>query len=454
MKVWKKLTVFFMAALTLFAGICGGITLSMTWNASVRTITDSYLRQIDAVSYTFGQFMMRRDFEEMGDTVRDAYLRFEFGKCCGSGYLLRRGDDVIANLTDYDLKRVSAMEGSSALQKLGAKQLLIVKKTLGGTGGYEIYGVHDITGAYDDLRRQLFLHLAVYLVMMVFVTVITLAYVRRILGPLHELKRTAQKLSGGSLGERALVRTDDEIGELGLAFNQMADRIEQQVADLKLLLGALNHEIKTPMTSIIGYSDSLLHSKLTEAQKQKALEYILQEGKRLERLSGKMMGMLGMYENDAVEMEWIPVQELFLGVIETEERYLDDHQTRWSIRCGQGLEVYGDQALLESLLINLIQNGVRASRPGGSILLTGDRTGIYVSDQGCGIPEEELAHITKAFYMVDKSRSRKEGGAGLGLAICQQIAKLHGGRLAIQSKVGEGTRAGLEFRPDAVRQVT
>lgn len=74
--------------------------------------------------------------------------------------------------------------------------------------------------------------------------------------------------------------------------------------------------------------------------------------------------MLGMYENDAVEMKWIPVQELFFGVIETEERYLDDHQTRWSIRCGQGLEVYGDQALLESLLINLIQNGVRASRPG------------------------------------------------------------------------------------------
>ena len=102
-----------------------------------------------------------------------------------------------------------------------------------------------------------------------------------------------------------------------------------------------------------------------------------------------------------------------------------------------------DSALLESLLVNLIDNALKATDAGGSVLVKAyEKSGkkiFEVTDTGRGIPEEELGKITDAFYMVDKSRSRKEGGSGLGLALCVKVAELHGGSLKIESQPGEGT---------------
>ena len=104
-----------------------------------------------------------------------------------------------------------------------------------------------------------------------------------------------------------------------------------------------------------------------------------------------------------------------------------------------------DRDLFESLLINLIDNAVKAGKEGDSILLEATEGGISVTDHGKGIPEEEISRVTEAFYMVDKSRSKKAGGIGLGLALCSQIAALHHGRLHIESKVGQGTRVSILF---------
>ena len=105
--------------------------------------------------------------------------------------------------------------------------------------------------------------------------------------------------------------------------------------------------------------------------------------------------------------------------------------------------IYGDKDLLLSLLYNLLDNAGKAVEPGGFILLKGTRmTEGYefkVVDNGRGIPKEEIERITEAFYMVDKSRSRKEGGAGIGMALCKKIVQLHGGTLQIDSRPGEGT---------------
>ena len=104
-----------------------------------------------------------------------------------------------------------------------------------------------------------------------------------------------------------------------------------------------------------------------------------------------------------------------------------------------------DRDLFESLLVNLIDNSARASKEGDTIYLIGEGNRIIVKDQGCGIPEDEIGRVTEAFYMVDKARSRKEGGCGLGLALCARIAMLHGARLTIESKLGEGTQIAVVF---------
>ena len=105
-----------------------------------------------------------------------------------------------------------------------------------------------------------------------------------------------------------------------------------------------------------------------------------------------------------------------------------------------------DPDLMESLLLNLIENAARASSPGETIFLTGKGSTILVEDQGCGIPEKEVGKITEAFYMVDKARSKSMGGSGLGLAICSRIALLHGAALKIESTPGEGTRVWVRLR--------
>lgn len=109
------------------------------------------------------------------------------------------------------------------------------------------------------------------------------------------------------------------------------------------------------------------------------------------------------------------------------------------------LKIECDEDLMLSFITNLIDNACKASPAGSCIRLIGTKSGIIVEDSGTGIPEEEIRHITEPFYMVDKSRSRKQGGAGLGLALCSQIARLHGGRLEIKSAVGEGTCIGMRF---------
>lgn len=448
MKLWKKLTVLFLLFLISSLAVCGTITLYHTRKINIDRTVSNYKRQLEAVSYTFDQFGARQEFEEMSETVRNAYLQFEFKKCCGAGYALLKDGGTVINLTDYDIVNPDELDENGMVQSVEKKKILILKKVLQEIEGYEIVSIQDITDTYRETERQLGLYLLIYWAVSAAAAVCVAMMVKRLLKPLKELEQAAGQLSGGNLKERVEVRSSDEVGELGAAFNRMASEIEHQVDDLKLLLGALNHEIKTPMTSIIGYSESLIHVKLPEEQRRTALNYIYQEGKRLESLSGKMMSLLGLYEEGAYEFTWIPAEALFQCVEEMEKTCAKAHGVTLKTECRGKWNYLVDPVLMESLIGNLVQNGIRASEPGDTVIMRDTEDGMEVQDFGRGIPESEIANITKAFYMVDKSRSRKEGGAGLGLAICGQIAKLHHARLEIRSREGEGTVVRIHFEDD------
>ena len=123
---------------------------------------------------------------------------------------------------------------------------------------------------------------------------------------------------------------------------------------------------------------------------------------------------------------------------------LKEKQMKLNVTClPETLEKQADEDLLLSLLWNLADNAYKASEIAGSIEIFADEQKIFVQDFGKGIPAREIAHVTEAFYMVDKSRSRKAGGIGLGLALCCQIAEIHGWQLRIESKEGEGTRVSI-----------
>ncbi|WP_125144173.1 sensor histidine kinase [Clostridium transplantifaecale] len=441
MKLTKKLIVILSASL---AAAFLAVSILAFWqmrSQSISVAVDNYDRQMDSISYAFSEIGTREDFEAMGDIAAEAYLKYQFRKCYKDGYALLKGEECIVNLTDFEILDPGALDGPYKIQRLGKKAVLLMKREISQFPGYDVLMAQNITPYYQEIeRRGIFLALLCAGVW-VLTAAAALFMTHKALKPLEELTRAAVKIGNGSLGERVPVNSRDEIGEFAGAFNQMTEKVEKQVEDLELLLGALAHEIKTPMTAVIGYSDSLLHVKLSEEQKKRSLEQIHDAGLRLERLSSKMLSLLGRYENEEVRFEPLQVWELIdAAVKETEPLWSAKkviiEKPLITGKKAQETEpmIQADRELFLSLLFNLIHNAVKASKPGGKIRIEAGEDRIVITDEGCGIPARDLSHVTEAFYMADKSRSRNEGGSGLGLALCEKIASLHGVRMEIKSR--------------------
>lgn len=267
--------------------------------------------------------------------------------------------------------------------------------------------------------------------------------------PIRSLGRVADQLAAGDYSPRARASGGDEIAELAVNFNHMADAIARNVQELEDaarrqedFTASFVHELKTPLTSIIGYADMLRSRQLPEENRMKAAGYIFSEGKRLENLSLSLMSLM-VVGRSAADVQTVDMVRLCEEAGRISQPAMADKGLILTVRAEPGI-LWGDPALLQTLLQNLLDNARKASDPEGRVYLTGRPDGerylLTVEDQGRGIPEEELGKITEPFYMVDKSRSRAEGGAGLGLALCREIAELHGGVLRFQSELGFGTR--------------
>ena len=265
-------------------------------------------------------------------------------------------------------------------------------------------------------------------------------------GPLKRMSKAARRMAQGYYEERLSMKGGGEMGALANSFNQMADSVEDKICQLSKaarekedFVANFAHELKTPLTSIIGYADTIYQRELSREELCKASWHIWSEGMRLESLSLKLME-LTVLERQNFPLTETPAAELLQDVADTLVPLLSQSQITLELQA-QPAQVLMDYDLLKTLLLNLADNSIKAGC--GRIQLQGTRQEdgyrISVSDDGCGMEEEELSRITEAFYMVDKARSRKQHGAGLGLALADKIAKIHGGRLLFESQKDAGT---------------
>ena len=269
----------------------------------------------------------------------------------------------------------------------------------------------------------------------------------RALRPLQALSTGARNIAAGAYQQRVPEGRTDEIGELGRDFNRMAQAVEEHIRQVEaseekktLFMGSLTHELKTPLTAISGYAQTLRSAKLGEQDREMALAYIWQESKRLDRLAKKMLRLLELERETALDVERLPIRQLLEEACRVCLPAAGEKGVRIVQEDCPG-EVEGDRDLLVDVFVNLVDNAVKASKPGGVVRLYAAGGSIVVEDQGQGIPPEELARLTEPFYMVDKSRSRKSGGAGLGLALVAVILRRHGMALRMESEEGKGTKA-------------
>lgn len=279
--------------------------------------------------------------------------------------------------------------------------------------------------------------------------------------PIRRLVKATRDFARGNYQSRVEVKGEDELADLMLEFNRMARRLERSIWDLEdaarrqeEFTGAFAHELKTPLTSIIGYGDMLRSMNLTEEEKRSSSDYIYQQGKRLERLSYKMMELVRV-NTQGITLKPLKTRELAYEIELFTKRLLWEKKVVLEKNIAPGI-LFGDLDLLCSLFGNLIDNAAKAcarkTYPGeeqGKILFVGrqEKNGysFTVMDNGCGIPAGEVGKITEAFYMVDKSRARKEGGAGIGMTLCSRIVKLHHARWEIASNENAGTNVYVFF---------
>lgn len=273
--------------------------------------------------------------------------------------------------------------------------------------------------------------------------------------PIHKLIYAVKKIRFGDYTERVEYKEKDEVGILASDFNGMAEQLEEKIKLLKEtakkqeeLAGSLAHEIRTPLTAMIGYADLIKRSKMEEQDFLYAVDYIISEGKRLEALSNRMMQLL-IEKNAMPNYSVSTVQNLLEDALEAMNPVFDKKKIAVK-KSTINFPIRADMELMKNVLLNILDNGGKAAGMNGEITIeTGCESGnvwISITDNGMGMPKEEISKIQEAFYRVDKSRSRADGGAGLGLAICSNIMKIHKGEILFESEVGKGTTVTLVWK--------
>ena len=275
-----------------------------------------------------------------------------------------------------------------------------------------------------------------------------------LLRPVRELDKAARNIAAGNYDQRVSVNGNDEIGSLAQQFNRMADEIEGRMQQLQMesvrqqrFVDNLTHESRTPLTSIIGYAELLQKVDYDPALFQKGLNYIYSEGKRMLNLNNMLLD-LTFYREKNFELCLQPVLPICREVQELTAVRAAERNISIEV-CGEELVLPLEKDLLKSLLLNLVDNAMKASPDGSSIIIGTQKKQqekiLYVQDFGRGMEAKELEKIKEPFYRVDKARSRKDGGVGLGVAICNQIASTLQGRLTYESQLQKGTIAKIYF---------
>ena len=418
--------------------IVGGFVLMMILRRSM--LRDAYSEAtVSAVDFYSG-FERRLENEGKDDTA----LALIYKNLDDWRNVVFNGEQEIYNITVFshgELERVAYHDDArkkdddirQELNYEDGRYIVNAKRV----GDYILYRLYDITDVHSRIRSYILVYIVAVLSMILLVIGVSFLLLRKVLRPLDVLTDATNDMANGEYSRRVEVTSRDELGSLAEHFNVMAEAVEQNQRFLQeseerktLMMGNLSHELKTPMTAIAGYAETLLTTKLSEEQREEALYYIYSETNRLGRLSNKMMQLLSLSEGDVVEKKDVNAEELFQGIQEAVSVKKKEHSVEVETT---------DEDLIRDVIINLVDNAIKASQPGKTVWVAWKDGVLSVRDEGIGIPAEELDTITEPFYMVDKSRSRKEGGAGLGLSLTKLILEKLGAVMEITSEPGKGT---------------
>ncbi|MFH1484695.1 MAG: ATP-binding protein, partial [Chloroflexota bacterium] len=273
--------------------------------------------------------------------------------------------------------------------------------------------------------------------------VLTIVLSRRISAPIHALSATAKRLGQGDFSQRSHFSGKGEMGELAQAFNAMAGDLEQAEQLKRNMIADVAHELRTPLSNIIGYLEALRDEVI--GPEQHTIQSLHEEASLLSRLVNDLHE-LSLVEAGETKLVCQPedIAELIGRTVAAVQGQAAAKAVSISVDLPDGLPpVSVDRHRISQVLHNLLENAVAHSGEGNTICLTARpsdaRVEIEVSDSGEGIPAEDLPYIFERLYRVDKSRTRATGGSGLGLTIARRLVEAHGGTIRVDSELGKGS---------------
>lgn len=460
MKLWLKVSLIAIILVTLATSVCSLVMLLHSGKSNLDLAIRNTLSDQKVRAASWQNAMDNEINDEYSDTARRSLARYLIDKFTDENTILISDNDFIYNCTYVDPLEFLPLSNQNnpanqqqyIVAEIESKSIMIagsriqVKETV-----YLLYVVEDISSVYSGIEDTAHRFALINLAVILLAGAVIIILVRLVLRPISMLKRNTGLIAQGVYDKRIDIKEKDEIGELAEDFNIMAAAVQSHVDTLReeagrrtMLMSALTHELKTPMTAISGNAQTLLRTKMDETEREDALIRIDNECNRIERLSQKLMQLIVLREHDGLQLKERHVDDLLHVVQGACAQQIKQRSLELQIENQMDM-LSMDIDLLSSLFINLIDNAGKASKPGDVIEIIAKENTITVTDYGKGIPQDELNKITQPFYMIDKSRAKKAGGIGLGLALAEEIAYLHGARLVFESEVGKGTTAKVVF---------
>lgn len=457
MKFWQKVFIPVLLLFLLLLNGCIYILYRVTYNNHLQSEKNRTASEQYAVSVALSRdFLVMEGNERLStDTVSQLMLAYDRYYGTDGVYLrlFHNGEAVYAG--DTLPVNIAAAENSLVYIQEAADRVFVCAS--GEIPSFEDYSltyvrdISDIEETWDTLMRLFcWVSLGVSLVL----AILLLLIVNRLTSPLSRLAKAADQVAAGEYSVQVPARGKDELALLTKNFNHMTEKIRGHILQLQeenrkkqQFLDNFTHELRTPLTNIYGYSEFMMRVAVKEEDRLRYLQYIMRESKRLNLMSTELFRMT-VLRNNETEMETLSCAELLEGAMQTLAEKGKKKRLAISAQPTEA-EVYGNWALLQSLVINFTENAIRACEMGGQILLSfcaeEDVPTLRVKDNGRGMAPEQLERITEPFYRVDKSRTREEGGVGLGLYLCSEIVRLHGAELEFVSQLGQGTEVIVRF---------
>lgn len=306
----------------------------------------------------------------------------------------------------------------------------------------------------DQINRIRSIVIIVGLGVLLVIVMVSVVVSRRITKPMKLIAHGVEQIRSGDLDAQLVVSSNDEIGLVSKAINELVQKLKSDIVQLKKLeqvrsqfLGNVSHELRTPIFAVQGYLETLIDGAIDDPSVNRS--FLEKAHANLNRLHSLLEDLINISQIESGEMKmsfrYFRLNEFLESVIRDYEQIAVTRNVtlKLSLSTRSDDEVFGDKDRLRQVLNNLVSNAISYNRSEGEVVLSSEkianRIQISVKDTGVGIPPEHISRIFERFYRVDSDRSRALGGTGLGLAIVKHIIEAHGSTVAVESTVGEGS---------------